>query len=269
MSKNRRANVSNKRKRNRKRHNKQYILTLIVSLIIISSVLLIVYDSIKRWNREQFHSFYDNKFGHKYAVRGVDVSHHNGNINWSSIKNEGITFAFIKSTEGISHKDRNYRENYKLAKDSEVNVGTYHFYTFGLDGVSQAQHFIRHSIIESKDLVPAIDVEHSQVNRYSNDKDYIQNVISELIKLENELYNYYGVRPLIYTNKDCYKLYIESYFPENLIWMSDLHNEPNTKSNDWIIWQFSHTGNIAGINGDIDLNFYRYSFRKFNELLMP
>jgi lysozyme len=51
--------------------------------------------------------------------------------------------------------------------------------------------------------------------------------------------------------------------------MSDLHNEPNIKENDWVIWQFSHTGNINGINGDIDLNYFRYSFRQFNQLLMP
>ena len=55
------------------------------------------------------------------------------------------------------------------------------------------------------------------------------------------MYEYYGVRPIIYTNKDCYKLYIKNHFPENLIWMSDLHNEPNLKDYNWIFWQFSHT----------------------------
>ena len=91
----------------------------------------------------------------------------------------------------------------------------------------------------------------------------------ELKKLEHEMYEHYGVRPIIYTNKDCYKLYIVDHFPESLIWMSDLHNEPNIKENDWVIWQFSRTGNINGINGDIDLNYFRYSFRQFNQLLMP
>lgn len=263
MSKNRRAKASKIKNR------KQQIIAVIVSTIIIFSVLLLVFDSIKKSRKQRFHSFYDNKHSHKYVVKGVDVSHHNGTINWGFLKNEGITFTYIKSTEGITHTDKKYIENYEIAKLFDVKVGTYHFYTFGLDGTIQAQHFIHHSTIESADLVPAIDVEHSQINRYSNDKDYIQNVIDELIKLENEMYNYYGVRPLIYTNKDCYKLYIKDNLPENPIWMSDLHNEPDTKDTNWIIWQFSHTGNIDGIDGDIDLNYYRYSFRKFNELLMP
>ena len=256
-------------KKKHKKYKKQTTLIVMVSLILVSSVLLIVTDSIRKSNKEQFHSFYDNKYGHKYMVKGVDLSYHNGPINWAKLRNEGITFAYIKSTEGESHIDRNYNKNYRDAKQADIKTGTYHFYTFGLDGKRQAQHFIRNSTVGSADLIPAIDVEHSFINRYSDDKDYIKKVIDELIKLEHEMYDYYGVRPIIYSNKDCYKLYIKNNFPENLIWMSDLHNEPDTNDTNWIIWQFSHTGNIDGINGDIDLNYYRYSFRKFNELLMP
>ena len=263
MSKKRKKKVS------KKTYRKQKTIVVIVSTIILSSIFLIVFDSIQKSKREQFHSFYDNKYSHKYVVKGVDVSHHNGKVNWEILKNEGISFTFIKSTEGITHKDKKYIENYQLAKLSDIKVGTYHFYTFGLDGAMQAQHFIRHASVKTSDLIPAIDVEHSPVNKYSNDKKYIQKVIDELIKLEDELYSYYGVRPLIYTNKDCYKLYIKDDFPENLIWMSDLHKEPGKNDINWIFWQFSHTGNITGIKGDFDLNYYRYSFRKFNELLMP
>ena len=268
MNKSRRANISTSRKSKYKRRKKQYTITIIVSMIIISSVFLIVYDSIKKSKREQFHSFYDNKYSHKYTVRGVDVSRHNGKVNWERLKYEGIAFAYIKSTEGSSHIDVKYGDNYKRAKEAEVKVGAYHFYTFGLDGLLQAKHFIHNTTVSSNDLIPAIDVEHSHINRYSKDNNYKQHVINELIKLERELYEYFGVRPLIYTNKDCYKLYIEDYFPENKIWMSDLHNKPQIKDDNWIMWQFSHTGNIDGISGDIDLNYFRYSFRQFNQLLM-
>ncbi len=269
MNKSRRGNISTSRKIKNKRYRKQYTITIIVSMIIISSVFLIVYDSVKKSRREQFHSFYDNKFGHKYPVRGVDVSRHNGKVDWTQLKNEGITFAYIKSTEGASHIDKKYGDNYTAAKQTEVKVGAYHFYTYGMDGVMQAKHFIRNTTIDSKDLKPAIDVEHSPVNKYSNDKKYIQLVIDELINLERELHDYYGVRPLIYTNKDCYKLYIEKHFPENKIWMSDLYSKPQIKNDNWIIWQFSHSGNIDGIKGDIDLNYFRYSFRQLDLLLIP
>ena len=261
--------INTLRKKKNKKNKQQTALILIVSLILVSSVFLIVIDSIKKLSRDQYHSFYDNKYSHKYAIRGVDISHHNGTINWAQLKNEGIAFAYIKATEGLSHKDRKYKENYSEAKQADIKLGTYHFYTFGLDGVMQAQHFIRQAKVGSRDLIPAIDVEHSPINKYSNDKNYIEKVVAELVKMEHEMYEHYGMHPIIYTNKDCYKLYIQNRLPDNLIWMSDLHTEPNTKENEWVIWQFSHTGNVNGAIGDIDLNYFRYSYREFNELLMP
>ena len=269
MNKGRRAKVSLFAKKKLKLNKEEYTITLIVSVIIISSVLLIVFDSIKKSNTKSFHSFYDNKYSNKYVIRGIDISHHNGTLDWAALKSEGIMFAYMKSTEGTSHKDKKYSENYISSKQADIKVGTYHFYTFGLDGIEQAQHFIRNSKVGKTDLIPAIDVEHSSINRYSKDKSYRKKVIAELMKMENEMFDYYGVRPMIYTNKDCYKLYIENNFSDNLIWMSDLLHEPHPKDCNWVIWQFSHTGNINGISGDIDLNYFRYSFRQFSQILMP
>ena len=121
--------------RKNKKYKKQTTLIFIVSLILVSSVFIIVVDAIKKTNQETFHSFYDNKYSHKYEIRGVDVSHHNGDINWAQLRKEGIAFAYIKATEGLSHKDRSYRNNYLACKQSDIKTGTYHFYTFGLDGV--------------------------------------------------------------------------------------------------------------------------------------
>ena len=252
--------------RKKKRYKKQTTLILLVSLILVLSVFLVVMDAIKKTSRDKYHSFHDNRYSHKYVIRGVDVSHHNGYINWPQLKNEGIAFAYLKATEGLSLIDRSYNSYYIASKESDIKRGTYHFYTFCLDGAMQAQHFIRHAKVGSSDLIPAIDVEHSPSNKYSNDKNYLAKVIDELQKMEQAMFDHYGVRPIIYTNRDCYKLYIKGRFPENLIWMSDLHNEPTTKNNEWIIWQFSHTGKLNGAEGDIDLNYFRYSYRRFEEL---
>lgn len=251
-----------------KRNKKQTTLILIVLLIVVSSVFIIVIDTINKLSSDKFHSFYDNKYSHKYVIRGVDVSHHNGFINWAQLKTEGVAFAYIKATEGVSHRDRSYINNYLSAKETDIKLGTYHFYTFGLDGVMQANHFIRHAKVDKLDLIPAIDVEHSPSNKYNIDKNYIKMVIEELKKLEQTLFDYYGVHPIIYTNKDCYKLYIKKHFPENLIWMSDLHNEPTIEENEWVIWQFSHTGQLNGVKEAVDLNYFRYSYRQFNKLIV-
>ena len=252
----------------KRRFKRLTTLILLVSLILVSSVFFIVVDSIKKAKEDRFHSFHDNKYSYKYVIRGVDVSHHNGYINWGQLKNEGITFAYIKATEGLSHKDRNYEVNYFEAKQVYIKTGAYHFYTFGLDGEDQANHFIKQAKVASDDLIPVIDVEHSPYNKHSWDKSYQKLVIEELKKMEQVMFDYYGVHPIIYTNKDCYKLYIKEWFPANLVWMSDLHNEPNIEENEWAIWQFSHTGKLNGVKGDVDLNYFRYAYRRFEELIV-
>lgn len=206
----------------------------------------------------------------KYHIQGVDVSHHNPILNWSEVKSQNIHFAYIKATEGITHDDRNYIYNYKQAKENSVKIGAYHFYSFGVSGRDQAKHFIRIAKCETGDLIPAIDVEHSPSNPYTKDTAFIAMVIKELIILEEELYEHYGMRPIIYTNRDCYNLYIKKNFPENRIWISSLDEEPKDEEiKNWIIWQFTHKGELPGIVGNVDFNYFRYSYDRLDEISLP
>lgn len=238
----------------------KYILIAIAAICLGLAAFFVIKDSFGE--DETFNS-------DKYFVKGIDVSHHNPILNWDNVMEQGISFAYMKATEGNSHIDRNYRFNYELARKSNIKVGSYHFYTFALSGREQARHFLRIAQFNTGDLFPAIDVEHSPANPYSKDAKYVEMVIQELKVLENELYQHFGIHPVIYTNRDCYKLYIKGNFPENLIWMCDLHREPSKDMENWRIWQFSHKGEIPGIDGNVDLNYYRYTFEEFKELLLP
>ena len=265
-----------KRKRARRSQRKRLKISKkgqrVVQLIAVSFTILFaigIFFFINYSKKELFHSFDNPPFSQKYTVRGVDVSHHNSYINWEKLREENITFAYLKSTEGSNHKDRDYKRNYKVIKDAGLRVGTYHFYTFGRDGKKQAQHFIRNSIVRSGDLIPAIDVEHSAINRPCNDKESYDKMIKELKNLESALIKQYGKRPVIYTNKECYRMYIKGNFPDNPLWICDLHDEPGNGYKNWAIWQFSHSGKINGVVNDIDLNYYRNSFDEFKTLLLP
>lgn len=249
-----------KRKKKFQKNTGKYVVSFSLALLLSVLAFFLIKDYLNE--SESFES-------EKYFVKGIDVSHHNPILNWKSLLDDNITFAYIKSTEDTSHIDRNYIYNYELARETNIKVGAYHFYRFALSGKEQAHHFLRNSKFNSGDLIPAIDVEHSALNIYKKDKDYIDSVVKELKIMENELYEHFGVRPVIYTNKDCYKLYIKDSFPENIIWMCDLHDEPSKDILNWKIWQFSHKGELPGIEGHIDLNYYRYSFDEFKELLLP
>nr|WP_297162082.1 GH25 family lysozyme [uncultured Dysgonomonas sp.] len=247
-----------KKPKKRKSDNKLKSITLVATLIVL--FLTLGYFFYKKSTANTFNE------SQKYQVKGVDVSHHNPILDWEEVKRQNIHFTYIKATEGITHDDRNYPYNYKLAKENNIKTGSYHFYNFGISGREQAKHFIRIAKCQSGDLIPAIDVEHSPANPYSKDPVFIKSVIKELKVMENELYEYYGVHPIIYTNTDCYKLYINNSFPNNPIWISSLNKEPNNEIKNWIIWQFTHTGELDGIVGNLDLNYFRYSFEELQKI---
>lgn len=247
-----------KKTKKRKSDNKLKSITLVATLIVLFLTLGYFF-----YKKSTANTFNESK---KYQVKGVDVSHHNPILDWAEVKRHNIHFTYIKATEGITHDDRNYPYNYKLAKENNIKTGSYHFYNFGISGREQAKHFIRVAECQSGDLIPAIDVEHSPANPYSKDPVFIKSVIKELKVMENELYEYYGVHPIIYTNTDCYKLYINNSFPNNPIWISSLNKEPNNEIKNWIIWQFTHTGELDGIVGNLDLNYFRYSFEELQKI---
>lgn len=249
-------------KRKKRGNNKQKSI-IIISTFVIVALLISTYI----FTEKKFTAPFSNN--NKYSVKGIDVSHHNPILDWEKVKEQNIQFAYIKATEGITHDDRNYPYNYKLAKENNIKVGSYHFYSFAISGRDQARHFINIAQCNSGDLWPVIDVEHSPSNPYSKDTTFVTNVIKELTILENELYEYYGVHPIIYTNINCYQLYIEDRFPNNKIWISSISKEPDNQIKNWIIWQYTHKGVISGIVGDIDFNYFRYPFERLNEILLP
>lgn len=252
-----------KKKTSKKNKTKQIKSITLWSTLIVLAISLGYYFYKKSTIANTF------KESSKYQVKGIDVSHHNPILDWAEVKRQNITFTYLKATEGITHDDRNYPYNYKLAKENNIKTGSYHFYNFGVSGREQAKHFIRVAKCKSGDLLPAIDVEHSPANPYSKDPSFVKNVIKELQIMENELHEYYGFHPVIYTNIDCYKLYINNSFPNNPIWISSLNKEPNNDVKNWVIWQFTHKGELDGIVGDLDLNYFRYSFDDLHQLQLP
>lgn len=204
-----------------------------------------------------------------FVMMGIDISHHNSVVSWEKLEQERVHFVYMKATEGTTHQDTHYTDSYSAIRLSAVKLGAYHFYSFGISGREQARHFIRISQLRAGDLVPAIDVEHSPTNPYSSDQQYIAKVIRELKELEDELYQHFGVHPLIYTNNNCYKLYVDGHFPKNPLWIVDLEKQPSADIPNWKIWQYSHMGRVAGIKGNVDLNYYRYTSKEFSELILP
>ena len=94
-----------------------------------------------------------------YAVHGTDVSKYQTSIAWHDAKAAGISFAFLKATEGGDRVDDNFSENWQRAKAAGVPRGAYHFYYFCRPAEEQARWFIRNVPRDRSSLPPVLDME--------------------------------------------------------------------------------------------------------------
>lgn len=181
-----------------------------------------------------------------YQLVGIDVSSHNGKINFECVSGAGIDFVIIKASEGAAFRDSRFASNYDSAKDNGIAVGAYHFFRFDVDGTLQARNFVETIGDRDFDLPLVIDVEeHGNPYVFLRSKvvRQLRDMVDELTALE--------YRVMIYTNKDGYYKFIKDNFDDYPLWLCSLNRRPEL---DWTIWQYSHWGKVDGIQGDVDLN---------------
>lgn len=90
---------------------------------------------------------------------GLDVSHHQGVVDWQAVASDNIDFVYLKATEGGDHVDTRFAANASSAEAAGLRVGAYHFFTFCRPGAEQAANFLRTAPPAPKWLHPAVDVE--------------------------------------------------------------------------------------------------------------
>ena len=219
-------------------------------LISLSIIALIAIGTIYWYRSERrYHIDIDLQ---QYPITGIDVSAHNGEIDFNKIAHSGIDFVFIKATEGATFKDTHFHTNYNNARKARLKVGVYHFFRFNTDGNLQALNIL-HSIKGKKlDLPFVIDIE-----EYSNDKNTsTEDVISQLSALINTL-QVHNLPIMLYSNKKGYSRFIKGRFDDYPLWICSFTNPPIDEK--WLFWQYSHKGIVKGISGNTDLNTFNGS----------
>src|SRR4051812_27920302 len=92
-------------------------------------------------------------------MSGIDVSHFQQEIDWQQVRRMGVSFAFIKATEGLSVFDPLFLQNWRKAETASILRGAYHFLRPQLDAESQARFFLDKLKGDPGDLPPVLDVE--------------------------------------------------------------------------------------------------------------
>ncbi|MBR6629344.1 MAG: glycoside hydrolase family 25 protein [Bacteroidaceae bacterium] len=197
-----------------------------------------------------------------YKVHGIDVSHHQGEIDWEAVKATDkqeypICFVFMKATEGGDHKDRLFVDNFRQAREVGLVRGAYHFYNPNTDPIRQADFFISQVKLETGDLAPVLDIE-----RKPRNKAQLQ---ADLVKFLNRLEQHYGVKPIIYTSYKYRLHYLDtpelSSYP---LWIAHYYVDALSYDGPWQFWQHTDYGTVPGIEENVDLNVFNGSW---NDLL--
>lgn len=196
-------------------------------------------------------------------VRGLDVSHHQGEVNWRDISLAGNVFAYVKTTEGTEFVDDRFSVNWMGMKDAGIIRGAYHFFRPSAPVEAQVKSFLTTiGTLGINDLPPVLDLEEANT---SADKDEWEALpVEQRMPLALEwlrgVEQALGRKPMIYTRSGFVKRCFGSAgaLSDYPLWIA--HYTDASKPavpvgwTDWTIWQYSSHGQVKGINSEVDMD---------------
>ncbi len=198
-----------------------------------------------------------------FPVRGMDLSSHNGDIDFDRIARDSIDFIMLKATEGTSFKDPRFHTNYRKARNAGIKaVGAYHFFRFDTDGEMQAINFLNSLSGKTLDLPAVIDLE-----EWSNPENIATDDIVKRLRAMIECLQRNGHNVMFYTNKDGYERFLKERFDEFPLWICSFTDPPLDDNTRWSLWQYSHLGWTEACDSEVDLNTFNGSHEEWHNWL--
>ena len=208
----------------------------------------------------------DAEYPEGYEIHGIDISHYQGKIDWEQLKNAMIKgcpvrFVIIKSTEGSSRLDENFRENFNQARDFGFIRGVYHFWSNKSTAREQAYYFLDQVHLTDGDLPPVLDIEHKPADK--SVEDFQRDVLTWLHIVEDK----YHAKPIIYTYYKFKEQYLSApVFDDYPYWIAHYYVDKVQYKGKWKFWQHTDVGKLPGIKGYVDFNIYNGSYYELKQL---
>lgn len=191
---------------------------------------------------------------HKHKVFGIDVSHYQGRINWDSVQKSNLNFplhfVFIRATAGKNGKDSAFKTNWSKAKEYGFIRGAYHYYRPDENSIEQAEYFIKTVKLTKGDLPPVLDIEKIPQGQS------MERLKLGLTRWLDRVEEHYGVRPIIYSGESYYTDFLKDEFADYEMWIANYNFFVDEIKPEWLFWQFTDKGTVAGIEGDVDVNIF-------------
>jgi len=211
-------------------------------------------------------------------ILGFDLSANNSEghpVQWDNVPRDKLRFVYIKATEGATYEDPWFDRHWTSAHSLGLVCGAYHFFRSNRPGKAQADNIIRHVFTEALfgagDLPVAIDVEElKSVTSPASIKAFLIELAACAAGVEQAM----GAKPVIYTAGYVWQaLGSPANYVDTPLWIaqpsaaaSPKLPKPFTK---WAMWQYSFTGKLAGVTGDVDLDRLNGTEADFQALLLP
>lgn len=192
---------------------------------------------------------------------GIDVSRHQGNIDWQQVAQTKVAFVYVKATEGASLVDPCYKENIKGAKEAGFKVGAYHFLRTTSSVHDQFNNFINTVGEDDLDLIPIVNVEEKKNWSSQELRDSLR-VFVDLID------HHFGCKPIIYTGERFYNDFLGEAFNDCMLNVAKYTENGLRINRKWQLWQFSENGGVSGIKTPVDLNALDDRL-KVNDIMLP
>ncbi|WP_297059302.1 glycoside hydrolase family 25 protein [uncultured Duncaniella sp.] len=185
----------------------------------------------------------------EYEILGIDVSAHNGDIDFEKVSKGGIEFVIIKATEGGTFKDRMFVDNVRKARKAGLKIGAYHFFRFDTPGYIQGLNFANSIHGRNLDLPAVIDIE-----EYTNPNLQRTKLVMSRVSEMADYLEKRGYRVMLYTNKKGHARFISGQLATYPLWLCSLGTPP--EGIDCDIWQATHHGKVSGIDHEVDINVF-------------
>ena len=179
---------------------------------------------------------------------GLDISHHQGYIDWDSVatSKHPIEFIFIRATDGARILDREFHRNWEESQGKHFIRGVYHFYRPNQSSTDQFNLFKSHVYLRKGDLPPVLDLERNSLYGREN----LLRGVKNWLKLAEK---HYGVKPIIYANLDFYKRYFTSKeFKPYHFWIAAYSGRHRISGLPWSFHQYTEHMYVKGIEGNVD-----------------
>lgn len=185
-------------------------------------------------------------------MKGIDVSKHNGNVNWSHVKADGVKFAIIRAGYGkeISQKDPQFENNYSGCKSNGVPVGAY-WYSYAMSEAEARQEAaVCLQVLKGKTFEFPIYYDIEEKRQFALGKAKCSAIAKAFLETLEKAGYWVG----IYSSKS----FLSTYFTDEIrtnyaVWVAQ-YDTRCTYCGQYGIWQKSSKGKVYGVSGNVDIN---------------